>query len=329
MADRSELLVQMAGYLVMPLAIMSVLSILTYVVPCVIQAILPSQDLKKKYQAEWALVTGGSSGIGLSIVERLAQQGINVVIAALDDHLMKSAMATLPKTYPSVQFRSVAVNLAGTEYMAKIKAATDDLDIALVFNNAGYIKPGLFPDLPLETVLANYNVNATATLPITHHFARRMQARNAAAPGRRSLIAFTSSSGGFLPGPMTSIYSSTKAWMTNFAASVAAEMAESRVDVLVVHPSPIASNFYQNAGALAVLKTVEKGAASPTVIADAIWKNAGRFTIVDQGSVSVGMKMLFKVLDWNLFGEIMVRMVRTTGDYTAIKAAGAEARKRQ
>jgi len=35
--------------------------------------------------ASWAIVTGGTSGIGREIVERLAQQGLNIIIAAVDN----------------------------------------------------------------------------------------------------------------------------------------------------------------------------------------------------------------------------------------------------
>ncbi len=38
-------------------------------------ALLPTQNLKTKYSAKWALVTGGSSGIGKAICLRLAAQG--------------------------------------------------------------------------------------------------------------------------------------------------------------------------------------------------------------------------------------------------------------
>ncbi|KAH6598764.1 hypothetical protein BASA61_002839 [Batrachochytrium salamandrivorans] len=303
-------------YVTIPFFIVGFLALATYLLPCGLQALLPSQNLRQKYSASWALVTGGSSGIGASISERLASEGINVVIAALEDPLLKSSVDGLAKKYPKLQFRAVGVNLASKDFMTKIQDATNDIEIAMVFNNAGYIKPGLFTSSSIQGILANFDVNATCTLSITHHFMRKMQAR-----GKRSLVCFTSSSGGLLPGPMSSIYSSTKAWMTNFAVSVAAEVAEDQIDVLVVHPSPIASNFYSNANGMTVLKAVEKSAQQPTVISDVIWKCAGRTTIVDQGAVSVGLKLLLKMLDWNFLSELMVAFVRTNGDYKMFKKA--------
>ena len=203
---------------------------------------MTEQNLAKKYNAKWALVTGGSSGIGLSIVKKLARQGINVVVVAYPDAVLDKAMETLSQMFPKLEFRKLGVDLSSVNCAQVIAKETDDLAINMVFNNAGYIKPGLFAGLSLETLLANYNTNATCTLGITHHFLRKMMARK-----EKGLLCFTGSSGGFLPGPMSSIYSSTKAWMTNFVVSLAAETVPYGIDTLVIHPSPIASNFYNNA----------------------------------------------------------------------------------
>jgi len=43
-----------------------------------------------------------------------------------------------------------AVDLSQGDYMGAITAATADLRINLVFNNAGYIKPGLFVENTLD-----------------------------------------------------------------------------------------------------------------------------------------------------------------------------------
>jgi short-subunit dehydrogenase len=69
------------------------------------------QNLKKKYDAKWALVTGGSSGLGKALSEKLAQQGLNVVIAALGDDLLKNTTAELKTKYvPHVYFTLQALD---------------------------------------------------------------------------------------------------------------------------------------------------------------------------------------------------------------------------
>ena len=47
-----------------------------------------SVNLKKKYKAKWGLVTGAGTGIGKSIAETLASQGLNVVLVSLPDKVI-------------------------------------------------------------------------------------------------------------------------------------------------------------------------------------------------------------------------------------------------
>jgi short-subunit dehydrogenase len=69
--------------------------------------------MKKKYGASWGLVTGGSSGIGKAIAEKLAKQKINVVIVSLDDDLLKNTTKEMKERFPDVEFRAIGVDLSG------------------------------------------------------------------------------------------------------------------------------------------------------------------------------------------------------------------------
>ena len=78
------------------------------------------------------------------MVEKLAKQKINVVIAALDDDVLNKTFKEVQARFPDVEFRKVGVNLGGPEagYMPAIISATKDIHVQLVFNNAGFITTG-------------------------------------------------------------------------------------------------------------------------------------------------------------------------------------------
>ena len=95
------------------------------------------QNLKRRYAAEWAVVTGGSSGIGRSLCHKLARQGISVVIVAVADTLLEETEKELRTAYPAVSIRAVGADLSRPGYLERVASATEDINVQLVFNNAG------------------------------------------------------------------------------------------------------------------------------------------------------------------------------------------------
>jgi short-subunit dehydrogenase len=292
-------------------AALGLISFFTYVIPWIYQTFFFSQqDLKQKYHAKWALVTGASSGIGKALTEKLANQGINVVMVALDDQILKDSFNEIKGRFPNVEIRSCGADLSQGDYMKPITEITKDIDINLVFNNAGYITTGFYHDLPLERSLKNYECNATAALKITHHFLNKMIEKK-----QKGLITFTSSSAGFISCPLSSMYAATKCFLTAFGGSLAAEVKSFGIDVLVVHPSPIQSRFLTNSGGMKVLEMSGKVAASPSVIADTLFASAGRCVIRDQGLTSFFLKLLVKIVDWNFLTDLIPFFAHQSGDY--------------
>jgi D-arabinose 1-dehydrogenase-like Zn-dependent alcohol dehydrogenase len=78
-------------------------------------------DLKKKYKAKWALVTGAGTGIGKSLAETMAAQGLNVVLVSLPDKFLEETTEELKKNYPDLEFRAVPAKFDHkTDYMPGI-----------------------------------------------------------------------------------------------------------------------------------------------------------------------------------------------------------------
>ena len=87
-------------------------------------------DLKKKYNAKWALVTGSGTGIGKALAETMALQGLNVVLVSLPDKFLTETFESLKKAFPKQQFRSIpAVFDHKTDYMPAI------IEVCLFFAN--------------------------------------------------------------------------------------------------------------------------------------------------------------------------------------------------
>jgi short-subunit dehydrogenase len=309
--SNSNMLPNVAVY---ALAMVTLISFASYLIPNILLKFFGPQDLAKKYYASWAVVTGGSSGIGKAIVEKLAAQGVNVVIVAFPDKLFDPAMEGFKKSFPKLQFRGVPVDMSKPEFMKEVIKATEDIDVSLVFSNAGYIKTGFFADGPVEAQLANHHVNATAAVYISHHFVKQMQEKRL-----RGCICFTSSPASFMPCPFSALYGATKAWVTEFAMSLAAEVKSSGIDVCVVHPSPIASNFYEGTHSLDALIFFKNTASGPENIANALFSAVGRSVVRDHGYFPVVVRLLLKILDLNLLADIICLFAESTGDFKKMK----------
>jgi short-subunit dehydrogenase len=232
-----------ATYLLYAFAFPTVFWLLAYLTPQIYMSCLrPIPNLKKRYNnASWALVTGSGSGIGKALAFKLASQGLNVVLVSLDDEHLKNTVNQLKKEYPQLEFRFVGCTFTpGSNYLEQIDKATRDITIQCIFNNAGFIVTGFVDQTPLSKLLSNVECNATASFVIAHHFLQILVSKKL-----RGCIVFTSSVAGFIPTPFAASYAATKAFVSQLACSLHIEVKSLGIDVCAVHPSPVASNFYE------------------------------------------------------------------------------------
>jgi len=132
--------------------------------------------LDKKRFGPWALVTGASSGIGKEFARQIAASGINIVLVARREDLLKEVGAEFSKRY-GVEHRVVVLDVSREDFMGQLASATDDLNIGLVISNAGTGNPGEFLKFDRQFLQATLRLSAMAHLDITHHFGAKLAER--------------------------------------------------------------------------------------------------------------------------------------------------------
>ena len=191
-----------------------------------------------------------------------------------------------------------------------VHQATKDLDIAIVFNNAGYIVTGFFDHTTLDAQLANLECNATACVKVTHHFLQMMLKKKL-----KGCFMFTSSVSGYIPNPFAVMYGATKAFVSQFAASLAVEVRANGIDVLAVHPSPVASNFFDNAHKLESLGIAQKAAVSPNSVPNLMLMCVGRCHLGDLGSMATIVRVVVALVPYDFLTGVFSFAAPIMGDY--------------
>jgi short-subunit dehydrogenase len=269
------------GFLLGVFAFPTLFWIAAYVMPQLYMAFRPVPDLKRRYDdAKWALVTGSGSGIGKALAFKLASQGLNVVLVSLDDDFLRETVKELKTAFPGLEFRPIGCTFApGVDYMKLIVDGTSDIEIPIIFNNAGFLVTGFFDQAPLGKLLANVECNATAAVNVTHHFVGRLVTAR-----RRGCVVFTSSVAGFIPTPFSGMYGATKSFCSQLACSLHIELQSLGIDVCAVHPSPVSSNFYNNLDhKIEILESACKQAVPPDSLPDDIFRSIGACALRDLG----------------------------------------------
>ncbi len=174
----------------------------------------------------WALVAGGSEGIGLAFARELAAAGINLLLLARRGEPLARARETLLGEY-RVEVRTHAVDLTSPDLAQRIIDITGDLEIGLLIYNAGAMHgAGLFLDEPLEKASQLLRLNCQGPVTLCHHFGRAMRER-----GRGGIILMSSLSG-LTGGARITTYAATKAFDIVLAEGLWAELRPCGVHVL-------------------------------------------------------------------------------------------------
>jgi short-subunit dehydrogenase len=188
----------------------------------------------------WALVTGGSSGMGLEYARQLAEIGCNLLLVSNQAEELQKAAEELRRDR-AIQvmphFQDLATEPAADELLAFCQSK--NLQIDILINNAGMF---FFEELTTENeskALTMMRLHIFTPTRLCVLFGEEMKKRG------YGYIINMSSMAANLPCPGITIYSATKAYLKSFSKSLFFEMRPYGVGVTTVCPAAIATPLYK------------------------------------------------------------------------------------
>ena len=186
-----------------------------------------------------ALITGGSSGMGLEYARQLAAKGYDLILVSNRQDELDSAVQALSNQFPvSIRgrFQDLALPLSADELTDWCRSQQILPDVLI--NNAGmfFFKELEWADMDRVQAMLNLHVQTVTRLSLL--FGMAMKERGS------GHILIVSSMTARIPAPGITIYSATKAYLKSFGRSLSYELAPYGVGVTTVCPAAIATPLY-------------------------------------------------------------------------------------
>lgn len=183
-----------------------------------------------------ALITGGSSGIGLAIARGLRDDGYELTLAARRPEPLEVAAAELGAL-------AVPANLGDAEECVRVVSAHAERygGMNVLVNSAGIGIGGSFAEQDTKKIDLQLDVNLRATLVITRESLPMLRES-------RGQIITLASIAGTIPTPGLAVYGTTKAALIAWTSSLNREEAEHGIRATAISPGFVATRMTEWTG---------------------------------------------------------------------------------
>lgn len=191
---------------------------------------------------KYALITGGTSGIGYELAKLFCKDKYNLILVARDQQELDNKAQELRQT--GVDVITVAKDLFNRDEAFSLceEVGTMGIQVDVLVNDAGQGLYGLFKDTDIERELKIIDLNIGALTIITKHFLKEMISRN---DGKILNLASIASK---TPGPWQSVYHGTKAYVLSLTEAIREEIKDTNVTITALLPGATDTDFFNKAG---------------------------------------------------------------------------------
>jgi short-subunit dehydrogenase len=192
--------------------------------------------IKDPSAVAWAVVTGGSHGIGRALALECVSRGIGVAIVALPNQDLDHIADELAQ-HPRAHFRTLGCNLVEPGAVERVLnwLAREQITPTYLINNAGFGRGGLFEHTAWKEYHVMMQLNNQVMVDLTYALLPQLKQTKGGILNMSSMEAT-------LPLPYKTVYTGTKAFVYNLSLALREEFRYYDIDVSVLCPGPVITN---------------------------------------------------------------------------------------
>jgi len=189
----------------------------------------------------YALITGGTSGIGYELAKAFATNGHNLILVARDEAELTITRNELLELGVDVKIISKDLFDKQAPFELYEEICSQGYDVNILVNNAGQGQYGEFAETNIYRELSIIQLNISSLVVLTKLFLQDMIKKG---DGKILNLSAVSSK---TPGPLNSVYHGTKAFVQSFTQAIAAEVEDKGITVTVLLPGATDTDFFNKA----------------------------------------------------------------------------------
>ena len=195
----------------------------------------------KRLENKVALITGGTSGIGLGSAERFAEEGTKVIIVSRNTERGAGVELKLQAQGKNVKFIACDVSDRKSVEALRRKVIEQYGRLDVLMNNAGVLRTGSLEEITDEDWDLTYNTNLKSMLYVCQNFMEVLKANHGTVVNVASNVGIQS----HIKGRKSYMYASSKAAVIQFTQHLARNYAPN-IRVNCICPGLTVTNIFTN-----------------------------------------------------------------------------------
>lgn len=192
---------------------------------------------------KYVLITGGTSGIGFELARNFARDNYGVVIVSSNSERLQNAKQKLEDEFKiTVLTYEQDMGKIGAAIQLYNKIKEDNLTISVLVNNAGLGLVGPTEKIDFKRDESMIILNVISLVELCKLFISDMYKQGS------GKILNVASTGAFQPGPYTSTYFASKAFVLSYSRAIRYEAKQKSVQVSTLCPGATKTNFFAQEG---------------------------------------------------------------------------------